>query len=268
MWCYDPAINEFALVHGDLAPCCDYNALTAGFTSVLGTLGEPSPNNSPGAVGGPSWVDLDGNFWKFGSIPFDLNEITTFNFYGPMMRFMPDTACLGARSALLVDSVSVEACNSYTNPLGDVYSQSGQYTYTLGNNGACSRQVVLDLKIILPQSTLQEVAACGSYTAATGEVFTQSTVFNYTLQAVNGCDSIVSVDLTIIEGVAGRLVEAAVGSVTQGGSVVSGANRGAASHQWPSSVGLTCALRSRLYARADVIIHSHVFVNCSLRGCR
>jgi gliding motility-associated-like protein len=148
LWCYDPAINEFALVHGDLAPCCDYNALTAGFTSVLGTLGEPSPNNSPGAVGGPSWVDLDGNFWKFGCIPFDLNEITTFNFYGPMMRFMPDPTCLGVGSALTVDSVSIEAYNSYTNPLGDIYTQGGQYTYTLGQTGGCPIQVVLNLTII------------------------------------------------------------------------------------------------------------------------
>jgi gliding motility-associated-like protein len=148
LWCYDPAINEFALVHGDLAPCCDYNALTAGFTSVLGTLGEPSPNNSPGAVGGPSWVDLNGNFWKFGCIPFDLNNITTFNFYGPMMRFMPDSTCLGVGSALTVDSVSIEAYNSYTNPLGDIYTQSGQYTYTLGQTGGCPIQVVLNLTII------------------------------------------------------------------------------------------------------------------------
>jgi gliding motility-associated-like protein len=65
-----------------------------------------------------------------------------------MMRFMPDSTCLGVGSALTVDSVSIEAYNSYTNPLGDIYTQSGQYTYTLGQTGGCPIQVVLNLTII------------------------------------------------------------------------------------------------------------------------
>jgi gliding motility-associated-like protein len=146
LWCYDPAINEFALVHGDLAPCCDWDDLFAGFTPEYGTLGEPSLDNSPGAVAGPSWVDLDGNFWMLMPLFYDPTPESWG--CGPMMRFMPDPTCLGVGSALTVDSVSIEAYNSYTNPLGDIYTQGGQYTYTLGQTGGCPIQVVLNLTII------------------------------------------------------------------------------------------------------------------------
>lgn len=146
LWCYDPAINEFALVHGDLAPCCDWDDLFAGFTPEYGTLGEPSLDNSPGGVAGPSWVDLDGNFWMLMPLFYDPTPESWG--CGPMMRFMPDPTCLGVGSALTVDSVSIEAYNSYTNPLGDIYTQGGQYTYTLGKTGGCPIQVVLNLTII------------------------------------------------------------------------------------------------------------------------
>jgi gliding motility-associated-like protein len=265
LWCYDPAINEFALVHGDLAPCCDFNALTAGFTSVLGTLGVPSPDNSPGAVGGPSWVDLDGNFWKFGSIPFDLNEITTFNFYGPMMRFTPNPDCLGSTSLAIIDSVSEVACTMYTTPLGDVYTESGQYSYTLPGNKGCEKSVVLDLTIIQPVSSVQYISSCGAYTAATGEVFTESVIFNYTVPAVNGCDSIVSVNLTIVESADNTLIIPDSYNILQGDSVQLQVG-GAVSYQWLPSTGLNCDTCATVWANPEGTT-SYTIIATDSAGC-
>lgn len=140
LWCYDPSTDQFARVHGDLQPCCGVQGFLDNFGSVIGTLGVPDAANTPGLTGGPSWVDRQGNLWKFGAT-------TDGSGIGPMMRYTIDPECSPPAILTQVDSITVVACGSYTDPLGRVYTESGDYTYTRTSVGGCTVQVALDLTI-------------------------------------------------------------------------------------------------------------------------
>lgn len=69
LWKYDPAINQWAWMHG--------SQLT-NQPPVYGVQGIPAPANTPGGVGfgACTWTDLNGNLWLFGgddgsNAPFD-----------------------------------------------------------------------------------------------------------------------------------------------------------------------------------------------------
>lgn len=58
LWCYDPSINQWALMNG-------------GFTTIppnYGVMGVPSPMNTPGVAtfGHPAWIDNNGDLWLYG----------------------------------------------------------------------------------------------------------------------------------------------------------------------------------------------------------
>lgn len=105
--------------------------------------------------------------------------------------------CYLSPCAATTDSISITACNDFTNPLGAIYTQSGIYSYTLASSTGCDSVIILDLTIVPFSQTQLNVTACDSFVAATGDVYYQSTIFNYTVTGSNGCDSIISVNLTI-----------------------------------------------------------------------
>src|SRR6187455_1738229 len=61
LWKYNPSINEWMWMTG--------NGIT-GAQAIYGTMGVPSPTNTPGsrAWGTASWVDNQGNFWLLGGM--------------------------------------------------------------------------------------------------------------------------------------------------------------------------------------------------------
>jgi gliding motility-associated-like protein len=78
LWCYDPAINQFALISGSLT----------GGDPVFGTLGVSDPSNDPGGSSAtPHWTDLDGNLWKMGSY-------ASFAVSNALWRYVPDPLCV------------------------------------------------------------------------------------------------------------------------------------------------------------------------------
>jgi gliding motility-associated-like protein len=99
--------------------------------------------------------------------------------------------------AATTDSISITACNDFTNPLGAIFTQSGIYSYTLTSSTGCDSVIILDLTIIPFSQTQLNVTECDSFTDVNGNTYYQSTIFNYTLVGSNGCDSIISVNLTI-----------------------------------------------------------------------
>lgn len=83
LWEFDPSTNEWAKM-GPLIPN-DGTAPQKG--GLYGTLGTPSPYNTPGwRSGAASWTDSIGNFWLFGGGGYDdnnnsgnLNDLWEFN---------------------------------------------------------------------------------------------------------------------------------------------------------------------------------------------
>lgn len=92
LWCFDPVLNQFALIDGDLTPS----------NPVFGTQGVSAPNVDPGLpFGCPSWVDQNGDLWMLGSIDY-----TTLIGTGAMMRYVLDPTCIATGGAM---NVSINA---------------------------------------------------------------------------------------------------------------------------------------------------------------
>ena len=92
------------------------------------------------------------------------------------------------------DVTSASVCSSYTWN-GQIYSQSGTYTYT--GSGICAVTDTLHL-VILNNSGFDVQTACDSFTWIDGLTYTSSTnTPTITLTNAAGCDSLVTLVLTI-----------------------------------------------------------------------
>lgn len=92
---------------------------------------------------------------------------------------------------------ALAACSSYTWN-GNIYTDSGTYTYQGQTAMGCDSIVTLDLTIshvLTKELTVQE---CERYTW-NGTTYTDSGIYTYQGQSVMGCDSIVTLDLTIYQ---------------------------------------------------------------------
>lgn len=60
LWCFDPALEQWALMNG---------TLTTGLPPVYGTMGTPGPTVTPGQAefGHPSWATASGTLWMYGN---------------------------------------------------------------------------------------------------------------------------------------------------------------------------------------------------------
>lgn len=81
LWCYDPNINQWALMNG-------------GFTTIppsYGIMGVASPTNTPGGAsyGHPCWVDNNGDLWLYG-INFS-DDLWKYNIVTNMWTWMKGT---------------------------------------------------------------------------------------------------------------------------------------------------------------------------------
>lgn len=112
IWCFDPAINQFAKVSGTISP---YGAV---IPPNYGTQGVSSPTNFPGTVFtnlpgwntfsgtfAPSWTDHNGNFWLMGSNVYESN---------PLWRYVPDQLCIGGPVNAFFSASSTAGCAPHT----------------------------------------------------------------------------------------------------------------------------------------------------------
>lgn len=117
----------------------------------------------------------------------------------------PSTGCASIVNLILTisanssSSTSVSECTNYTWPqTGVTYSSSGTYTDTVPNAAGCDSIISLNLTIVGPSSTTENITACQQYTwPANGQTYTSSTTDNITLQSTQGCDSTAFLILTI-----------------------------------------------------------------------
>lgn len=82
---------------------------------------------------------------------------------------------------------------------GDLFSISGQYTYTFTAANGCDSLVTLDLNVVSLFETTAEVSICDGETYGFGtEELTEAGVYTNTFIAIGGCDSIVTLTLTVL----------------------------------------------------------------------
>jgi len=90
-------------------------------------------------------------------------------------------------------STSVEVCNEYTDPNGEVYVDAGNYsfTYSIPNAEGCDSLITVDLTINSPSDVSMTETACDEYILPSGEMITQSGVYTEMISGGNssGCDS-------------------------------------------------------------------------------
>lgn len=95
--------------------------------------------------------------------------------------------------------INETACNAYTSPTGQLYSQSGTYIETIPNSLGCdSVNLTINLTIVNPtQTSFSETICDGEIFSWNNQDYTNSGWFTQTFPAANGCDSIVTLNLTV-----------------------------------------------------------------------
>jgi gliding motility-associated-like protein len=197
--------------------CCNISNSTTTLTSAIGTNNQSvcinnaiasitySYNNfAPTVSGLPTGVNFTTNN---GIVTINGTPTTAGTF---IYNLSIPGNCGGVQTTtgtIIVNDLSgativTSACNTYTAPWGNVYTQSGAYTDTLSALNGCDSIVSLNLTITGAIITPPLVAsACSPYTAPWGTVYTQSGTYTDTLTTLNGCDSIVNVNLTITSAI-------------------------------------------------------------------
>jgi hypothetical protein len=95
--------------------------------------------------------------------------------------------------------INESACNSYTSPTGQLYSQSGTYIETIPSSLGCDSVIVtINLTIVNPiQTSFSETICDGETYTWNNQDYNFPGSFTQTFPAANGCDSIVTLDLTV-----------------------------------------------------------------------
>jgi hypothetical protein len=81
---------------------------------------------------------------------------------------------------------------------GSNYTQSGIYNFYETTANRCDSNIVLDLTILQPSNTAQNISLCAGDSIQVGNIFyAQTGVYQSVFAAINGCDSIITTTLFI-----------------------------------------------------------------------
>ena len=217
LWCYDPEINQFALIEGDLIPN----------DAVLGTIGVSSPTNDPGQTyGPPSWTDLDGNLWKLG---------TTIGGAGnsAMVRYVIDPTCAASSGNITFTANPLSGCTGTDITFTpSMVSGSIDYQWDFGVSG-----------ITTDTSSL----ASPSYTYTSGGTYTAQLIAigNFTCGIINDT---VAITITITDPPIVNVNDTALCA----GSTVSLTATGATTYTWSPAAGLNTTVGATVQASPAV----------------
>jgi hypothetical protein len=94
-------------------------------------------------------------------------------------------------------TIDTTVCNSFSLN-GNNYTQSGTYNFYETTANRCDSNVVINLTILNPSNTAQNISLCGGDSIQVGnQTYTQSGIYQNVLTAINGCDSTVTTTLFI-----------------------------------------------------------------------
>ena len=114
-----------------------------------------------------------------------------------------------------LSTIAANACDSYSAPDSQVYTESGQYTAVFTNVNGCDSTIFINLKINSSSNNISE-NACDSFLFE-NTTYTSSGTYVHNLTSVFGCDSIVSLNLTINNSSSSSSLETACNSYTWNG---------------------------------------------------
>jgi len=89
-------------------------------------------------------------------------------------------------------------CETYTSPIGNVYTTSTTIVETIPNASGCDSVMTINLTVNQSNTGVDVISACNSYTWIDGNTYTSSNnTATHNLTNAVGCDSLVTLNLTI-----------------------------------------------------------------------
>ena len=151
----------------------------------------------------PAIIGDQGNQWNMANI-----DLSAYQGQSVKLRIRGITGS-GYESDIAIDDLSftpmagtpipTSTCVNYTSPSGNyIWSTTGIYTDTLTAQSGCDSIVSIDLTILPPDATTENVTACASYTwPANGTTYTNAGTYTAVLTNQAGCDSTVTLNLAM-----------------------------------------------------------------------
>lgn len=129
LWCYDPVIDQFAWMDGDLTE----NSIQYGVQGVSSPLNSPSSNNSfsstYGLIGTPHWTDKNGHFWMMQSY----TDMNGNNISSAMWRYIPPLSSSTSANINFTAEPNFICENKVVSFVPNVQSQYGTYIWDFGD---------------------------------------------------------------------------------------------------------------------------------------
>lgn len=230
LWCYDPNINQFALIEGDLLPN----------DAVLGAIGVSSPTNDPGQTyGPPAWTDLNGNLWKLGTTVAGIGN-------SAMVRYVIDPSCIASSGNVSITANPLSGCTGLDVTFTpSIVSAAIDYQWDFGVSG-----------ITTDTSSL----AVPSYTYSTAGTYTAQLILSGSIGCGSTTDTI-TVDITVVDPPVVTVNDAAI---CTGASVTLTAN-GATTYSWTPAGGLNTTVGATV--QASPAVTTTYIVTGTTNGC-
>jgi hypothetical protein len=111
-----------------------------------------------------------------------------------------DGSCLYPTS----NEETYSACNEF-NWNGELYTQSGEFTYVTSGSNGCDSITTLNLTITNSINVNLDITSCDEYSWQ-GEMYTESGTYMYETVNENGCDSVVNLNLSIVGGLESQTI--------------------------------------------------------------
>lgn len=113
------------------------------------------------------------------------------------------------------ESISVNECEFYLSPAGNIYSATGTYQDTLLKNDGCDSIITISLTIENNTFNVIDPVACGTYTTPSGlNTYTISGTYQDTISNLAGCDSVLTINLQVANESFASLAESVCDSYT------------------------------------------------------
>ena len=117
------------------------------------------------------------------------------------LEFSPDSLCTDTflldLTVLPISSSQniVTSCDTYEWN-GQIYNESGEYSYTFQNTQGCDSVATLNLTINSSSTSIIDMSACNDF-EWNGQIYSESGVYTYSTSNTQGCDSISTLNLII-----------------------------------------------------------------------
>ncbi len=235
IYCFDPAINQYALVDGTPSAGGVYLAPNNG------TFGLSSPNVFPGsafAEYSTSWVDNNGHFWKLGA--------GTVGQINSLFRFVPDLSCIVSISANFTASPQQGCFPLEVDFLPQDTSSTITFQWNFGD-----------------PSTLSDTSSSPtpSYTYNSPGVYTVELIVN----GSNFCGTGTDTSQIIVTVVAPPVLSLSSDTSICNGSSVSLAVSGATTYSWSPPTGLNTTVGPSVIASPTTT--TQYYVTGTTAGC-